>query len=110
MLKRGGTCIVSTHHPVNDFAHFSQQDYFSKRLIEDEWTGFEPPMKVKYFVRPLHGYMQPMIECKLTLKAIKEPGPVEILKQEDEKIYNRLLTRPVFLFYILEKDAHEEED
>lgn len=105
ILKVGGKCIISTHHPINDFTHFNQDDYFSKRLIEDEWKGFEKPIKVKYFVRPLSEYIQPMIDCKLKLKSIIEPKPVNILKEKDERMFERLQKRPAFLFYILNKEA-----
>ena len=83
ILKAGGRCIVSTHHPINDYTHFNQNDYFSKRLIEDEWKGFEKPIKVRYFVRPLSEYIQPIIECKLKLRNIAEPKPVNTLKRKD---------------------------
>jgi ubiquinone/menaquinone biosynthesis C-methylase UbiE len=104
ILKVGGMCIISTHHPINDFTHFNQDDYFSKRLIEDEWKGFEKPINVKYFVRPLSEYIQPMLDCKLKLKRIAEPQPADSLKERDERMFARLQKRPCFLFYILNKE------
>ncbi|MBN1903146.1 class I SAM-dependent methyltransferase [Candidatus Sumerlaeota bacterium] len=104
ILKVGGMCILSTHHPINDFTHFNQDDYFSKRLIEDEWKGFEKPIKVKYFVRPLSEYIQPILDCKLKLKRIVEPKPADSLKERDERMFARLEKRPCFLFFILNKE------
>jgi SAM-dependent methyltransferase len=103
MLKNGGTCLISTHHPINDYTHFNQDDYFSKRLIEDEWKGFITPIKVKYFVRSLSEYIQPMLDCKLKLKKIVEPQPAGSLKEKDGRIFDRLQKKPCFLFSILEK-------
>jgi ubiquinone/menaquinone biosynthesis C-methylase UbiE len=105
ILKPGGMVIISTHHPINDFTHFNQEDYFSKRLVEDEWKGFETPIKVKYFVRPLSEYIQPMLDCTLKLRTIAEPQPVATLKDKDEWAFERLRKRPTYLFYILEKDS-----
>jgi len=104
MLVPGGKCIISTHHPINDFTHFNKENYFNKSLIEDEWSGFGEPLKVMYFVRPLNEYIQPMVSSNLTLLEIAEPEPDHSLKGIDREMYKRLKTRPAFLFFILEKE------
>lgn len=104
VLRPGGKCIISTHHPVNDYTIFNQTNYFMKRLIEDEWKGFEKPIQVKYFVRPLNEYIQPLLKCNLKLKEMAEPKPVDILKEINEKMHFQLSNKPTFLFFILEKE------
>lgn len=104
VLKDGGKCIVSTHHPINDFTRFNQDDYFSKRLIEDEWKGFAIPVRVKHYVRPLNEYIQPMVACKLKLAKIAEPMPSAELEELDGVFFNGLRRRPLFLFFVLEKE------
>jgi SAM-dependent methyltransferase len=34
ILKEGGKCVISTHHPINDYTRFNQENYFRTRLIE----------------------------------------------------------------------------
>jgi SAM-dependent methyltransferase len=103
ILKPGGRCIISTHHPVNDYIYFNKENYFSKQLIEDEWQGFSPPLHVKYWVRPLQEYIQPLLESGLSLLTLAEPGPSDELKEKDEQRYERLMTQPAFLFFVLQK-------
>lgn len=109
VLKNGGRCIVSTHHPVNDYRHFNQDCYFSRRLIEDEWINFDPPLQVKYFVRPLSEYIQPMIACKLDLIDVAEPMPIPQLAKLDQAAHDRASKRPLFLFFVLEKEGETSE-
>ena len=105
VLKDGGKCIVSTHHPISDYRHFNQDSYFSKRLIEDEWTNFDQPLPVKYFVRPLSEYIQPMIACKLDLTEVAEPMPSAELHELDKNAFDGASTRPLFLFFVLAKES-----
>jgi SAM-dependent methyltransferase len=105
MLTAGGKCLISTHHPICDYTYFNQDDYFLKRLVEDEWDGFNTSIKVKYFVRPLNEYIQPMIDCKLQLNSISEPKPDTELATIDQKVFERLQRKPTFLFFVLEKDV-----
>jgi len=105
MLRRGGRCIISTHHPMNDYRKFNQDDYFAKRLVEDEWKKrFPRPVRVKYYVRPLSEYIQPLLACKLRLLKISEPQPSPELVMIDKDTFDGLRTHPVFLFFLLEKD------
>lgn len=103
ILKMGGKCLISTHHPITDFTHFNSDSYHSKRLVEDEWQGFDPPIKVRYWVRPLNEYIQPMIDSKMTLVSVNEPGPKKDLESIDPRMHARLSTRPAFLFFVLKK-------
>lgn len=107
VLKSGGRCIVSTHHPINDYRRFNQDSYFSRRLIEDEWTDFDKPLRVKYYVRPLSEYIQPMISCKLRLTKVAEPMPAAELEELHRRAFNGVKRRPVFLFFVLEKEPTE---
>jgi SAM-dependent methyltransferase len=104
ILKKGGKCLVSTHHPINDYMHFNQEDYFLTRLIEDEWKNLGKPLRVKYYVRPLSEYIQPMLSCKLRLAKVAEPMPSAELEELDKAFFNGLKQHPLFLFFVLEKE------
>ena len=110
ILKPGGTCLISTHHPMMDYTLFNQEDYFNKRLINDEWAGFPEPLKVRYFVRPLNEYIQPMLDSGMALKKLLEPQPDESLRGLDQKIFTRLCKKPAFLFFILERSIDEKQN
>jgi SAM-dependent methyltransferase len=103
MLKPGGVCLISTHHPINDYTLFNQPNYHDKRIVTDYWQGFKSTVKVQFFVRTLSQYIQPLLESRLTIKKIFEPMPIEELKEIDEKIYNKLSKKPGFLFFELIK-------
>lgn len=103
ILKKGGICVISTHHPVNDFTRFNQENYFRTRLIEDEWENFGKPLRVKYHVRPLSKYIELMLNSELALTKVTEPMPSDELEELHEKFYRRLREHPLFLFFILEK-------
>jgi SAM-dependent methyltransferase len=105
ILKNGGKCIISTHHPINDYTRFNQESYFSMRLIEDEWKNFGKPLQVKYYVRPLSEYIQPMVRCKLRLAKVAEPMPSAELEELDGVFFNRLQQHPLFFFFVLEKES-----
>jgi SAM-dependent methyltransferase len=104
-LKPGGLCLVSTHHPVNDYVHSGESGYFETRMIEDLWRGFSPPITVKYFVRPLSEYLRPFLHSDFTIRKIDEPMPTPELEQSEPGMYDRLSERPTFLFFVLEKEG-----
>jgi ubiquinone/menaquinone biosynthesis C-methylase UbiE len=104
VMKTGGTCIISVHHPIYDYLNFNRGKYFQKRLIGDQWRGFgEKPLKVNYYVRPLKEYLAPFIDSKFKIISIDEPLPPEEFKNQDLNSYNRLGGNPGFLFFLLRK-------
>jgi SAM-dependent methyltransferase len=107
ILRNGGICVISTHHPVNDYTRFNQKNYFCTRLIEDEWKNFGKPLRVKYYVRPLSAYIEPLVSCDLTLTKVAEPMPSEELKELSREFFRDLRRHPLFLFFVLEKKPYE---
>jgi hypothetical protein len=104
VLRKRGKCLISTHHPVNDYTSFNQEDYFLMRLVEDQWNFPAGPLEVKYYVRPLSEYIQPMVGCKLRLAKVAEPMPAAELEEVDRAFFSRLKQHPLFLFFVLEKE------
>ena len=104
ILKKGGKCIISVHHPFYDYMNFGQGRYFDKRIVTDLWSGFgKKKLKVNYYVRPLKDYLAPVLESKFKIVAIDEPEPQIDFKNEDINSYDRLSGNPGFLFFRLEK-------
>ncbi len=106
VLKPGGVCLVSTHHPINDYTHSGESGYFETRFIEEVWKGFSAPITVRYFVRPLSEYLRPFLQSSFTIRGIDEPMPTPELEQSDPVMNERLSIRPTFLFFVLEKEDH----
>jgi len=103
ILQPGGRALISTHHPCVDYALFGKERYFETRLVVDQWNGFEPPIRVAFYVRPLAAALQAFLQSQFTIVNIEEPMPSQQCRQEDEELYQRLRQRPGFLFYQLKK-------
>jgi SAM-dependent methyltransferase len=102
ILRPGGKCLISAHHPINDYTLFNEDSYLEKKLIDDVWKGFDPPLEVSYYVRPLKEYIQPILDSTLKLVRLVEPEPAEELKERNYSMYLRLNNEPTFVFYVLE--------
>jgi ubiquinone/menaquinone biosynthesis C-methylase UbiE len=98
VLKPGGMCLVSVHHPVFD-THFNKQQYFLKRLVHDKWDGFgNQPLNVSYYVRPLSDYLRPILASRWSSVEFEEPLPSKTLSETDPDMFRKLSEAPVFLF------------
>jgi ubiquinone/menaquinone biosynthesis C-methylase UbiE len=103
VLKKGGKLYISTHHPFIDYLHLNKESYFDKYLIEDTWGSKGNEYKVHYFTRSLTDLLKPALTSKFIIINIEEPQPTEKCKELDVKTYNRLKTKPAFVFLTLEK-------
>jgi SAM-dependent methyltransferase len=81
ILKPGGICLLSVHHPLFDM-RFNKERYFEKRLVSDTWLGFgKNPLHVQYYVRPLKEYLMPLSEPAWKSVNLEEPLPSPDLKK-----------------------------
>jgi SAM-dependent methyltransferase len=104
VTKKGGRLVISTHHPFDIYQYLKLPSYFDFKLVEDTWAKNGPhPFKVRFYVRPLHEILRPIIESKFTIISIDEPLPTKKCQDLDPKTYQRLTERPGFLFIVLEK-------
>ncbi len=103
VLKPGGLCLISVHHPLFD-QRFNSENYFEKRAVEDSWVGFgSTPLKVRYFVRPLKEYINPILNSHWNTFSIDEPLPAVELEETHPDLFRKLSNTPVFLFFRLIK-------
>ena len=104
VTKKGGRVVISTHHPFAIYEYFKPQSYFDFKMVEDEWGKKDKrSFKVHYYIRPLHEVLRPIVQSKFKIISIDEPLPDEKCKELDLRTYKRLIERPGFLFFVLEK-------
>ena len=72
--------------------------------MDDTWNKRGTPIQVKYFVRPLSGYLGPFIESNFRIVSIDEPLPVPKMKEVDDD-FGYFAGNPQFLFFVVEKVA-----
>ena len=121
-LKKGGTFLFSTHHPMAFCGYikrgikttkllgyeYSQKkgtykifgDYFKNRVIQDEWFGW---MKIKYFHRPFKDMMGPIIKSNFKILEVCEPILILQAKKIDPSHYYRHSKIPLFIIFLLQK-------
>jgi SAM-dependent methyltransferase len=97
VLIRPGYLIFSVSHPFADFLLYRSENYFQTEMVEWEWTGFDIPVRVPAYRRPLSAVLNPLLEAGFVLERILEPTPTEQFKQEDPKGYEQLSRQPGFL-------------
>lgn len=104
VMKKGGRLVISTLHPFAIYQYLKLPSYFDLKLVEDTWGSSGPhPFKVRYYVRPMHEVLRPIIQSKFKIISIDEPLPDEKCKELSPETYQSLMERPGFLFIVLEK-------
>lgn len=98
VLVPGGHLVFSVHHPFMDFTLFEREDYFATELLEDEWNTSEGKVKVHFYRRPLSQILALLLEAGFCLERLLEPFPTEACREKRPDVYQRLMTRPQFLF------------
>lgn len=95
VLRPGGTCVLSTHHPVRDMKAV-EAGYLRPAIVEEEWPWLGTRMRS--FHRPLVELTEPMTAAGFALEDLREPTPTEAMREVDPRGYARLVQRPAFLF------------
>lgn len=108
VLRKGGRVVMATHHPFGQFLylrkHHKLESYFAFKMIEDTWsTNGRNPFKTHFYIRPLNEALRPIINSNFKIISIDEPLPDDKCKKTDIQVYERLMDRPGFLFFVLEK-------
>ncbi|MFW9923288.1 MAG: methyltransferase domain-containing protein [Candidatus Thorarchaeota archaeon] len=103
VLKEDGYIIISIHHPHADWKWFNKPNYFKKELYEDSWTIEGKPYNVTYYHRTLANIFAIFRKYDFYVDVLLEPLPTKEGKDVDSQAYEKLLTRPHFLFLRLKK-------
>lgn len=100
VLVPGGRFVMSVHHPTMDWLATGRPNYFATRSITELWKfgGRERP--VTYYRRPLHAVFAAVREAGFDVLDLAEPMPVERCRTADPKAWERITTRPRFLYLV----------
>ncbi len=98
VLKPGGVFVFSTHHPMVDFKSSPYGDYFQCELIEEEWNTLSQPVEVSFYRRSLTDTFNAITQSGLVVAQFSEGDVTEKVKALSEERYQRLKTRPQFMF------------
>jgi ubiquinone/menaquinone biosynthesis C-methylase UbiE len=104
VLKAGGRLVISTLHPLATCLFFKPESYFDTKLVSVPWVNkASQPLNVRYYIRPFHEVLRPIIRSGFKMVSIDEPLPGEECKNRDPSTYARLVKEPGLLFIVMEK-------
>ena len=98
LLKPGGEFVFSTHHPAVDFQSSPSGDYFQCEFITEEWDMIGQPVEVSFYRRPLSDLFTALSSAGFAVLNFSEGKALEELKAISAKYYERLTTKPNFIF------------
>jgi len=103
VLTQGGTVTFSSHHPAMDWPLHSPGNYFAIIQVTETWQKRGQPFDVTFWRRPLTAITAAISEAGFVIDQLVEPAPRPELQQRSPRAYDKLQTRPAFLFFRLAK-------
>src|SRR4051812_27178499 len=101
VLRPGGAFVFSTHHPAADLELSETRDYHATELLTDRWTKGDREFEVRFWRRPLSAMFSAFAEAGFELERLSEPLPLDECRERFPEAWERLTTRPWFLFFRL---------
>lgn len=98
LLRPNGLLAFSTHHPIVEHYEFQLANYFDTFLMEDEWLINGRPTKMHFYHRPLSAIITALKTAGFQLDDIREPLPIPEAAVPFPQEYQKLTTKPQFLF------------
>ncbi|WP_371806347.1 class I SAM-dependent methyltransferase [Candidatus Lokiarchaeum ossiferum] len=103
VLRSSGSIVFSTHHPHADWIWCEKENYFTKEMYEETWTIAGHPYLVQYYHRTLMEMFEIFKKNGFYVDELKEPFPLPEVKKIDLKTYEKLTSKPNFLYFRLKK-------
>jgi SAM-dependent methyltransferase len=98
VLRPDGVVVMSTHHPAMDAELADSGDYFAVELLRDRWTVCGREHEVRFWHRPLSRMFREIAEAGFRIDELSEPQPLPEVRQRFPEEWERLTTKPHFLF------------
>lgn len=98
VLRNGGYMVFSTHHPFADFEYSSSGNYFEREQVFQHWGTIGKPVAVSFYRRSLTELISAVTSSGLVVSQISEGEVSEKIKELSPDTYQRLTTRPNFIF------------
>ena len=105
VLVPGGRLVISTHHPFMDYVLAGRDDYLGVYEFTDHWEREGRTMEMRFWHRPLHAMVDAFTGAGLTVERVVEPRPRAEVRELSPEAYERLTTRPHFIFFALRRPA-----
>ncbi len=104
VLAPAGAVVFSTHHPTMDW-ELCPDDYFATKQITERWQRGSAEYEVTFWRRPLTAMTDSMTSSGFVIEKLVEPLPLPELRDRDAAAYEKIATRPRFLFFRLRADG-----
>jgi SAM-dependent methyltransferase len=98
VLRPDGSFVLSTHHPAVDAELAGSGDYFAVELLHDRWTLGERQHEVRFWHRSLSSMFREIRDGGFRIDELVEPQPLPQVRERFPDAWERLTTRPHFLF------------
>ena len=103
VLKPGGRLVFSTHHPTMDHEVAGGDNYFATYAFDDQWTKGGQTMTMRFWHRPLGAMVAALCEAGFAIYDVVEPLPLPEAEKLFPEAYERLSTKPHFIFFSARK-------
>ncbi|WP_272476551.1 class I SAM-dependent methyltransferase [Baekduia alba] len=101
VLVPGGRIVLSTHHPAMTDREWPDGDRDAVELLHDTWDKRGGSYDVRFYRRPLWRMEAAFAAAGLVVEALVEPAPLPACREANPVAWERLTTRPWFLFAVL---------
>jgi SAM-dependent methyltransferase len=98
VLRPEGAFVLSTHQPSMDVELADSNDYFAIELLHDRWTVGGREYEVRFWHRPLSAMFRAFKEAGFVVDELSEPQPLPECRERFPEAWERLTTKPHFLF------------
>jgi SAM-dependent methyltransferase len=100
VLTPDGAVVFSTHHPTMDWVH-TPDDYFAIVQVSETWFRGSRDFEVTFWRRPLTAMTEAITRAGFLIDRLVEPQPIPELRDLDPAAYDKIRTKPRFLFFRL---------
>jgi SAM-dependent methyltransferase len=98
VLRPNGAFVLSTHQPTMDAELAGSRNYFATELLRDRWTVGGREYEVRFWHRPLSAMFRAFKEAGFVVDELSEPQPLPECRDRFPEAWERLTTKPHFLF------------
>jgi SAM-dependent methyltransferase len=98
VLRPDGAIVLSTHQPTMDVELAGSGDYFALEQLRDRWVVGGREYEVCFWHRPLSAMFHAFKEAGFVVDELSEPQPLPECREQFPEAWERLTTKPHFLF------------
>ncbi len=99
VLKKGGTFVFSTVHPIVNFTDFEYENYFVSEKVTQKWDTLKDKIvEVSFYKRPISTVLQDLFDTGLYMNGISEGIISEEMRLKSKEEFEKMLKSPQFLF------------